>query len=279
VSEEFREGEGRAPEWQGGEDDAPEELPRRFLVRLPQRPAYVVWGLLILTSSIYLLQMATTQGLLGTGLRSCPFFPSPDLPACYGLKVNQLIIMGQYWRLIAPILLHGSLLHIGFNMYALYVLGPGLERNFGHLPFLALYLAAGFAGFVVSFLLTPSASLGASTAIFGLLAAQGVLLYRNRHIYGERATLALRSLLNIAIINLLIGLSPGIDNWGHMGGVLGGVLFAWIAAPEYQVAGDGPKYELADQRRPGLAVLAFVITVVVFAGLAALAVLGLVAAS
>jgi rhomboid protease GluP len=193
-----------------------------------------------------------------------------DIPVCYGLKVNALIRDGQWWRLLAPVLLHGSILHIGFNMYALFILGPELENLFGHRAFLALYLAAGFAGFVVSFLMTPANSLGASTAIFGLLAAQGVFVYRNKRIFGRRATTILRSILNIAVINFIIGLSPLIDNWGHLGGFLGGGLFALIASPDFRIAGDGPEYSLADQNPPGRALLATVVTVAIFIGLALL---------
>ncbi|MQC25871.1 MAG: rhomboid family intramembrane serine protease [Chloroflexi bacterium] len=250
----------------------PEALPRRFFVRMPERQPYAVWGLLIVTIGVFLLQMLTQSGALDLG--NCPYFFSPDLPACYGLKVNEFIVRGQYWRLLAPILLHGSLLHVGFNMYALYVLGPELERHLGHASFLALYVISGFAGFVVSFLLTPAASLGASTAVFGLLAAQAVFIYRNQHIFGERARLALRNILNIAVINFVIGLSPGIDNWGHLGGFLGGALFAWLAAPDYRVVGEGPQFDLDDQMPAGRYVVAGLATAIVFGALAAVRIWG-----
>lgn len=241
------------------------------MVRMPQRRPYVVYTLLALTILVYLVQMASSQGFLNWGF--CPYFYSPDLPICYGMKINEFIISGQYWRLLAPVLLHGSLLHIGFNMYALYVLGPDLERHFGHWQFLALYLSSGFAGFVVSFLLTPAPSLGASTAIFGLLAAQGAFVYRNRRIFGRRARLALRSILNIALINFLIGLSPGIDNWGHLGGFIGGALFALVSTPVYSVGGEGPEYHLVDQQPQGRVFWATLLTVFPFALLAAIPIL------
>ena len=160
-------------------------------------------------------------------------------------------------------------------MYALNVLGPELERHFGHWQFLLLYLTSGFAGFVASFLLTPSPALGASTAIFGLLAAQGVFIYRNQHIFGPRAKAVLRNLITLAVINLMIGLSPGIDNWGHVGGLFGGLLFTWIAAPDYRVAGDGPEYELENQKTESATVLAALITTALFAILAAVPILRL----
>jgi rhomboid protease GluP len=110
-----------------------------------------------------------------------------DLPYILGGKVNELILQGQIWRLITPILLHGSILHIAFNMYALYIFGPGLERYYGHWRYLLLYLLGGYCGNVLSFLLSPNPSIGASTAIFALVAAEIIFIYRNRILFGSRA--------------------------------------------------------------------------------------------
>jgi len=171
-----------------------------------------------------------------------------DIPAAYGMKINERILAGEWWRLITPVFLHGGILHLGFNMYALYVLGPGLERFYGHGRFLALYLLAGFAGNVLSFLFTPANSLGASTAIFGLLGAQGVLLFQNKEVFGKPVQRALMNLIMIAVVNLLFGLSPGIDNWGHIGGLIGGTLFAWYAGPLLKVRGIYPTLVFVDSR-------------------------------
>ncbi|NOX63612.1 MAG: rhomboid family intramembrane serine protease [Chloroflexi bacterium] len=191
-----------------------------------------------------------------------------DLPAGLGIKSNELIAAGQYWRLITPILLHGSLMHIGFNMYALYILGPGLERFYGPWRFLLLYLLGGFAGNVFSMIFTPQPSLGASTAVFGLLAAQGALLYHNRDFFGGERTQ--RAIINIAVvagINFLIGLSPGIDNWGHMGGLLGGLVFAWFAGPVLRLEWRGLTPVLVDARSSSQVLLAAVADALIFGSL------------
>jgi len=239
--------------------------PVRTAVRLPQRAPIVVYALLGITISVFLLQMATADPRQAVGNVACG-----DAAACFGMKINELILAGQWWRLITPVLLHASLLHIGFNMYALYILGPELERHFGHIHFLILYLLSGFSGIVLSFLLTASPSLGASTAIFGLLGAQGVFVYRNQKLFGRRAQAMLRSILNIAVINLLIGLSPGIDNWGHVGGLLGGSLFAWLAAPLYSLEADCVEFSLVNRTPTGRVWLAASLVAVVFLGLASL---------
>ena len=113
----------------------------------------VTYSLMAITIAVYGLQLAT-QYLLGT-----------DLPAALGMKVNELIIQGQIWRLFTPMFLHASVLHIGFNMYALFVIGTGLERFYGRGRYLTLYLLSGFTGNVASFLFSVEPSLGASTAM------------------------------------------------------------------------------------------------------------------
>jgi rhomboid protease GluP len=177
-----------------------------------------------------------------------------DLPVYLGAKINQFILQGQLWRLITPVLLHGSLIHIGFNMYALYALGPSLERKYGVWPFLALYLIGGVWGNTLSFLLSPNPSLGASTAIFGLIAAQGVYIYKNRYLLGSTARPLLMNIVMMITINLILGLSPGIDNWGHIGGLLGGLFFAWFAGPSFGITENlyGQSVVVKDDAQPKL---------------------------
>ncbi|MCO6452440.1 MAG: rhomboid family intramembrane serine protease [Caldilineales bacterium] len=197
----------------------------------------LVYGLIAITVLVFVAQLAT-QNLLGY-----------DLPAALGIKANAFIARGQYWRLITPVFLHGSIMHLGFNMYALFVLGPGLLRFYGNLRFLALYFLGAFAGNVGSMIFTPAPSLGASTAIFGVFAAQGVFLYLNRGIFDrQRTQRALREILILAVINLALGLSPGIDMWGHVGGLIGGLAFAWFAGPKLKVILDGMRPVLTDMR-------------------------------
>ncbi len=214
--------------------------PRRVAVRLPGVQPVVVYVLMGITIFVFLLQTASFYLFNGT-----------DWPELLGMKVNSLILQGQLWRLFTPMLLHGGLLHIGFNMYALYIFGPGLERHYGHWRFLILYILSGFAGNVMSFLFSSSPSLGSSTSIFGLLGAEGVFLYQNRKIFGGNAQRALSNIIVIAVINLLIGLSPGIDNWGHVGGLLGGTLFAWSAGPLLHIEGLYPDLKVSDEREDG----------------------------
>ena len=123
-------------------------------------------------------------------------------------------------------------MHILFNMYALFTLGPSLEHYYGHLNFLRFYLITGFAGNVVSHVAAPkTVSVGASTALFGLIAAQAMFLYKNRAILRNYKR-ALQNIGFVIVMNLALGLGGGIDNWGHLGGLLSGLLLAWLIGPE-----------------------------------------------
>ncbi len=238
------------------EEAQPEPEPRRR-IQIPQLDPYVTYTFMGISILFFLIQLSTQS------------FLNLDLPAAYGVKSNRLIRMGQYWRLLTPVLLHGSLLHLGFNMYALYILGRRLERYFGHGRFLALYVLGGFCGNIFSFLLTEANSLGSSTAIFGLLGAEGVFLYQNRELLGDRFRQAISQIIQVAVINLLIGLSPGIDNWGHIGGLLGGVAFTWLAGPIFQVEGISPLLQLKDQRSTSTVTLVFVLIAFILSAVAA----------
>jgi len=230
--------------------------PQQVRIKLPDNKPYVVYIIMGITILVYLLQMGANW-VFGY-----------DLVAIYGMKINEYIYQGEYWRLITPVFLHGSLTHIGFNMYALYALGPQMERFYGSWQFLLLYLVSGFGGVVASFALTEAASVGASTAIFGLLGAYGIFSYMNQKVFGERARRSLRSVVQIAVINLLIGMTPGIDNWGHMGGLVAGVIIAWFGGPQFDVVGDILSLKTKNVRTDDQFLLAILIALLIFGAIA-----------
>jgi rhomboid protease GluP len=217
----------------------PPTPPARQVVRiqLPPQKMQVTYGLIGLSALIFL-----GQYLGGT-------FLGVDRLADLGMKINLSIEDGELWRLFTAAFLHGGLTHIAFNMYALSILGRELERFYGSARFLGLYLVCAFAGNVFSYLFTPAPSLGASTAIFGLLGAYGVFILRNRSVFGANTQRVLRNIGQVLIINLLIGLSPGIDNWGHLGGLVGGALLGWFGGVEYKLLGEPETGFRMEQKR------------------------------
>jgi len=144
----------------------------------------------------------------------------------FGAKVNSLIEEGQYWRLITSMFIHIGFTHLLFNTYSLFVLGKLAERMYGHGKILLIYILSGISGALFSFIFSPKISAGASGAIFGLLGA--ILVYGWRKKIFWRSGL-ISNLLLILGINMFFGIiAPGIDNYAHFGGFLGGVLVSYI---------------------------------------------------
>lgn len=192
-----------------------------------------------------------------------------DLLLFYGAKINQFILEGEIWRFLTPAFLHGSIVHLGFNMYAIYSIGPSLERKYGSTSFILLYAIGAVLGNVFSFLFLPNISLGASTAIFGLIAAQAVFIYQNRYLLGSAAKPLLTNVLFMIAVNLFLGLSPGIDNWGHMGGLVGGFLYAWFAGPSFGISENlfGENVIIRENKRIFLAASLILLTAIGMVGL------------
>lgn len=168
----------------------------------------VTMMLIFINIIVYLLSLVDYNGILNNF-------------ANYYLYVQN----GEYYRLITSMFVHANILHLVSNMYALYVIGPIIEKYYGKGKFLLIYLGSGIIGSLFSVVLTNYASVGASGAIFGLF---GALLYFG---YKYRATLDgfLRSsIIPTLLVNLLLGfMIPGIDVSAHLGGLIGGLLFSY----------------------------------------------------
>ena len=149
----------------------------------------------------------------------------------FGVKSNPAIDNGQLWRFITPIFIHIGPLHLLFNSYALWVVGPQVEKLYGNARFFIIYVLTGIAGVFASYRIHPdSISAGASGAIFGLFGALLVFGLKYRKSippFFQRAVG--RGVIPVIIINLIIGFSiKGIDNSAHIGGLIAGAALAAI---------------------------------------------------
>ena len=147
----------------------------------------------------------------------------------YLAQINPLVAQGEWWRTVTAAFVHGGLYHVGFNMYALYLFGPQLEREVGSVPFAIMYVACAIAGGAAYFLASPQGvAVGASGAVFGLFGAWLVASFRGRATVAGRANL--QSMLFLLGINLAIGFLPGLRiAWqAHVGGLIAGALIAFL---------------------------------------------------
>jgi membrane associated rhomboid family serine protease len=143
------------------------------------------------------------------------------------------IARGEYWRLFTVTLLHADLIHLGLNMYALYLSGPIVERQYGPRWFVAFYVLCAVGGSVATFVLGPGRlGVGASGAIFGLF---GILIAARRThqpVLDREARRIVPQLGSIVVLNLVLGfLIPNIDNLAHLGGLVTGLWLGFIVRP------------------------------------------------
>lgn len=206
------------------DSSSPAPAPRRVYLPLPLHQSRLTWVLLAINVGVWLLMTA-----LGGSERL-------DVLIAFGAKFNPLIVEGQVWRLLSSIFLHIGLVHLLFNSYALFRLGTDVERVFGSGRFLALYLLSGVGGSLLSFAFNSHLSAGASGAIFGLVGALGSHLFRHREAFGRLGRRQLWDIVGVAAYNLVFGfIMPGIDNLGHLGGLVSGVVLGWLLGPRYSV--------------------------------------------
>jgi rhomboid protease GluP len=137
-----------------------------------------------------------------------------------------LVVHGhEYWRFITPIFIHYGLMHFAVNSVVLYFMGQQIEAICGHVRFLIIYLISGFAGNALSFAFNQAGvqSAGSSTSLFGLFGAFVIL---GVHFKGHPAIQGMVRQFTLFIgMSLLFGVfDRSIDMWGHIGGLLGGLL-------------------------------------------------------
>ena len=156
-------------------------------------------ALLVANGLVFLLQVLTRQRL-----------------TVWGAKINPAIRAGEWWRLVTPMLLHGNLLHLATNNFALNSLGPLTEQLSGHKRFAAVYVAAGVAGSLASFAFSPAPAVGASGAIFGVGGALAVFFWRHRDYFGKASDQVLAQLGQSLALNVGMGfIVANVDNWGE----------------------------------------------------------------
>jgi membrane associated rhomboid family serine protease len=174
----------------------------------PIRRPVVTYTLIGMTAAIYLMQMVAGVN---------------NVAGDWGMWPVGIAIGGEWWRLVTAAFLHGSFLHLAFNMYVLFALGPTLERILGHGRYLTLYILAALGGGVASYAFSDirTVSVGASGAIFGLMGALVVA--------GRRLRYDITQVLVLLGINVVIGfISPGVDWRAHLGGLVTGAAVAAI---------------------------------------------------
>jgi membrane associated rhomboid family serine protease len=190
-------------------------------------PAYVTWLIVAVNVAVFLINGALAGGssfdLMGGG--------GPLVDA--GAVSRQAVLDGDWWTLLTSAFLHLGILHIGFNMYALWLFGPIIEQLYGHLEYLVLYLLCALGGSVLTILAAPDTqAVGASGAIFGLFGLAFIVSRRRHLLLGPQARSILSQAGGLLLVNLVITFAiPRISWTGHVGGLLIGALIGLLLIP------------------------------------------------
>ncbi|MBD3383872.1 rhomboid family intramembrane serine protease [candidate division KSB1 bacterium] len=196
-------------------------------------------------------------------MRGILSFLSPSSEALYYLGMTGqsfIFVLGRFWTLITAIYLHGSILHILFNMLWLHQMGHMVNSLFGASRTFLIFTLAGIFGYVVSSIFSPHPTIGASGAIFGLF---GALVFYGRHRGGSFGMAIFQQVGTWALVLFFMGLfMSGVNNWAHAGGFVGGYLSASFLG--YQERGvETQSHRKAARHAAFITVMAFVIQVVV----------------
>lgn len=232
--------------------------PQPVSYRLPLSRPIVTWILL----AIILLVFAAETVAGGSA--------DTEVLVRLGAKVTPLIAAGEYWRLLTSMFLHIGIMHLAFNAYALVVLGTELERLYGPVRFLAIYLLSGLFGSLASYAFSYNLAAGASGAIFGLIGALAAFFLVHRERLGAYGRTRLANIAFLVAVNLFFGFTQrGIDNLAHIGGLLSGLALGWALVPRYQL--DPVRPEIVDRNQPQRYWPALAVAVVLLVGGTALA--------
>lgn len=182
---------------------------------------------IIITANVifYVLSLVLSRHR-GFGMNPLSFL-SPDQRSLLLLGATgsvPVLELGRYWTLISASYLHGGLLHIIFNMMALRQIGPWVSAEFGPSRMFAIYTLSGVCGYLVSCIAGVAFTIGASASVCGLI---GALYYFGKSRGGNYGAAVSREVSGWLISLVIFGLMmPGINNWGHGGGIVGGALLA-----------------------------------------------------
>lgn len=177
----------------------------------------------------YIFALLLNPGSMLSGRGGIFDLLSPSMSSLFNLGATGTMPVFQYhrfWSLISASFLHGSILHIIFNMMALAQLGPFVLREFGASRFLNIYILAGVGGYLASLIFGVRFTIGASASICGLI---GAIIYYGKSrggYYGEAIyKQAIGWVIGLAVFGIIIS---GINNWAHGGGILSGILIAFL---------------------------------------------------
>ena len=188
----------------------------------------IITNIIVLNVGMFILSILIHPGSLGLSANPLHFLsPSTDSLIFLGATGTYPIArLHMWWSLLSASYLHSSVLHLFFNMLALWQIGPLVVQEYGAYRMFSIFTLSGVGGYLVSYLAGVSLTIGASAAVCGLI---GATLYFGRSRGGQYGQMVYQQILGWVIAIFAFGfLATGINNWAHGGGIFFGVLTGYL---------------------------------------------------
>jgi rhomboid protease GluP len=204
------------------------KLKNNALARLFQDPAQLIKTIVYVNAGMFIISILLSARMINISLNPLTFL-SPDSRSLLVLGATGVIPidhMHRWWSLLSANYLHGGILHIFFNMVAFRQIAGLILQAYGTHRMFILYTVGGVAGFLVSYLAHTSFTIGSSAAVCSLI---GAALYYGKRRGGAFGNMIYRQIGGWALAIFVFGfLVPGIDNWGHGGGIAAGIVMGFV---------------------------------------------------
>ncbi|XP_061364348.1 RHOMBOID-like protein 9, chloroplastic [Gastrolobium bilobum] len=159
-----------------------------------------------------------------------------SLPLLYGAKINHLIVVGEWWRLVTPMFLHAGIFHTALSCWALVSFGPQVCRGYGSFTFFLIYILGGISGNLTSFLHTPDPTVGGTGPVFAIIGAWLVYQIQNRDVIGnDTSENMFRKAIIITALGFILSTLGPIDEWTHFGAAFTGMAYGFLTSPSLQL--------------------------------------------
>ncbi|GAV75649.1 Rhomboid domain-containing protein [Cephalotus follicularis] len=159
-----------------------------------------------------------------------------SLPLLYGAKINDLILVGEWWRLVTPMFLHSGVFHIALGCWSLLTFGPQVCRVYGSFTFFLIYILGGISGNLTSFLHTPGPTVGGTGPVFAIIGAWLIYQMQNKDVIAKDVSESLfqKAVFTTALCFILSHFGP-IDDWTHLGAIFTGILYGFFTCSTLQL--------------------------------------------
>ncbi|KAK7381104.1 hypothetical protein VNO78_33628 [Psophocarpus tetragonolobus] len=189
------------------------------------------------TSSLYLIGILVSVNIAVFLFEIASPIRTSDLelfsiPLLYGAKINHLIMVGEWWRLVTPMFLHAGIFHMALSCWALVTFGPQVCKGYGSFTFFLIYILGGVACNFTSFLHTPDPTVGGTGPVFAIIGAWFMYQIQNKDVIASDASESLfqKAVIITALAFILSHFGP-IDEWSHFGAAFTGMAYGFLTSP------------------------------------------------